>query len=336
MTTDILQKALESSFNSFVKSEYIKRNFEYTSQEDAVWLKENWNLPLMELNYDFDDIFSMLFLNDLIAYFHQLINNFEYQSFITTVYEQDFKIIINKYQKWIKHVYIISRQYKLSFVDLCHPFNIEEFIKNKIRDTQLYLPTFISTPTSTGFVGTSRIDGKWKFVVDFTKEDLNYEALLNIFKEQLAIEFAYLSKEITPHIENVLTEIVKEDNRAETYENSRLSRLYGLAQWDHRLKYIDTKGNNIGKFKCDLRKLNWPYCESECKSDNKYFICKNREACKKALKRQLQGTIQSIENKKSVAMIETGCTMPKNAKKIFERYSMPDVTKIYPLAYRHI
>ena len=71
MTNEVLQKSLECSFNAFVKAEYIKRNFEYMSQDDAIWLKENWNLPLIELKYDFDDDFSILFLNDLISYHHK-------------------------------------------------------------------------------------------------------------------------------------------------------------------------------------------------------------------------------------------------------------------------
>ena len=336
MTNEVLQKSLECSFNAFVKAEYTKRNFEYMSQDDAIWLKENWNLPLIELKYDFDDDFSILFLNDLISYHHKSVNNLYYQSIITSIYLHEYEIIINKYPEWIKRVYNISCQYKISFVDLCHPFNIEELLEKKTPDTKLHLPTFLETPTSTGFVGTQRINGKWVFVIDFTKETLNYKEIVNIFKEQLSIEFAYLSKDITPNIEQVITDIAKEDNRTETYENSRTSRLFGLAQWDHRLKYIDKNGNNIGEFKRNLRLLNWTYCKSDCKSDNKEFSCQNREACKKALKRQLQGTIQSIENKKCVAMVEAGCTMPKKAKKIFERTSMPDITKNYALCVCHL
>jgi len=336
MTTEVLQKALECSFNSFVKAEYIKRNFEYMSYNDAIWLKENWNLPLIELKYDFDDDFSMLFLNDFINYHHKAVYNLDYHSLITKFYLNEYETIKEMYPEWIKRVYNISCQYKISFVDLCHPFNIEELLKKKIPDTKLHLPTFLDTPTSTGFVGTQRTNGKWVFVVDFTKETLNYEELVNIFKEQFSIEFGYLSKDITPNVEQVLTDIVKADNRTETYENSRTNRLFGLAQWDHRLKYIDIYGNKLGEFKRNLRMLNWTYCKSDCKSDNRKFACQNGEACKKALQRLLHGTIKSIENKKCEPMVKTDCTMPKNAKKIFERTSMPDVTRIYPLTYLHI
>ena len=90
MDSNKFKKVFEDIFNMFIRAEYIKRNFEYTS-DDACWLKENWDMPIK--NGIIDTKMPILVMNDFINYIHALENERSYESIITKEYEKKFKFI---------------------------------------------------------------------------------------------------------------------------------------------------------------------------------------------------------------------------------------------------
>ena len=185
-------------------------------------------------------------------------------------------------------------------------------MKNKIFI--LPIPNFIDQYMNNITVECS--DMAFVFGVDFTDEDFDFKKTIDLFSQQFAISLAKM--DIKSHeIERCVSDIVDEDNKVTTYDNSRMSRLYGLFQWDFRLEYGRTR-NVLNLFREKIRELGWPYCLPEEKCEG---LCL---ACKKRLNDQFRGTKRSIEAMSLQPISAEGqIKMPENARLLLSRYELP-------------
>lgn len=96
----------------FLRGEFIKRNFEYTSH-DSDWLIDNWDCPIKLKNFPID--YAILFLGDLISYYHHMQHKLAYQSILADQNEKEYLDIIKDNPEWIKKFmkYLLNMVYPL-------------------------------------------------------------------------------------------------------------------------------------------------------------------------------------------------------------------------------
>lgn len=317
----------------FVKAEIIKRHFEYIDQ-DALWLKEHWDDPLKcEKDLLVDE--KILVLNDIVLIHYKYDKNETYSSLISNKTNNLYIKIMREYRNWIDEIYRLSLKYGLSAIDLANPYDIKDVIEKDLifheeeairtRNTNKFpfpIPTFLDAyQKSFVFCRKTKGDNLY-FDVKLTDSNFNIEDTLNFIADQICVYMLENNKKLSENVKYRLNNIVERDNESEKYSNSIRTRILGLAQWDHRIKYLSEEYNNIKEFKRFLFK-NPKYC-SYCDRTPGTSGCPcPSSACAAALTRQLYSAVSSIEAGRVTDIKNAAKQVPKNAKMIFDRISIP-------------
>ncbi len=317
----------------FVKAEIIKRNFEYTDQ-DTLWLKEHWDDPLKNEEYLFVNE-KMLVLNDILLIHYKNDKNEIYDSLLENKTNNLYIKIMRENCNWIDEIYRLSLKYGLSAIDLANPYDIKDVIEKDLifheeeairtKSTNKFpfpIPTFLDNYQKS-FVFCRKTKGN-NLYFDVKLEDTNFniDDTLNFIADQICIYMLKNNKNLSESVKYRLNDIVERDNESEKYSNSIRTRILGLAQWDHRIKYLSEEYNNIKEFKRFLFK-NPKYC-SYCDRTPGTSGCPcPSPACAAALTRQLYSAVSSIETGRVTDIKNAAKQVPKNAKMIFDRISIP-------------
>lgn len=318
MNNNTLLYFIKNRFYMFLKGEFIKRNFEYTSH-DSDWLINNWDYPIKLKKFPID--YAILFLDDLIAYYHHKQYNLAYQSILVEPNEKEYQYIIKYESEWIKKVYEISIEYGLSFAELVHPYSMEYILEKNIPYEKLPIPTFIEYFKNDGFLGVFKAPnclGQCLIVIDFNNAQFSFDSVIESIKQAISIEANYYFTDLSESIKYTLDGIIDKDTKKIKNENSDRARLFGLAQWDHRVKYAEFRDNKITEFKKKLRSLGWTYCESgsDCPCP--------MSACSAALTAQRYATVNSIKLKQICEIKNRALALPEEARYKFTRIDIPD------------
>ena len=317
----------------FVKAEIIKRHFEYIDQ-DVFWLKDHWDDPLKhEKDLLVDE--KILVLNDIVLIHYNNDKNKVYISSILDKTNNLYTKIMRENRNWIDEIYRLSLKYGLSAIDLANPYDMKDVIEKDLifheeeairtRSTNKFpfpIPTFLNDDQNS-FVFFRKTKGdNLYFDVKLTDSNFNIEDILNFIADQIGVYMLINNKNLSKNVKYRLNNIVERDNEQEKYSNSIRTRILGLAQWDHRIKYLSEEYNNIREFKRFL--FNSPkYC-SYCDRTPETSGCPcPSPACAAALTRQLYSAVNSIESGRVTDIKNVAKQVPKNAKMIFDRISIP-------------
>lgn len=211
----------------FLRGEFIKRNFEYTSH-DSDWLIDNWDCPIKLKNFPID--YAILFLGDLISYYHHMQHKLAYQSILADQNEKEYLDIIKDNPEWIKKVYEISIEYGLSFAELVHPYSMEYILEKNITHEKLPIPTFIEDFKNDGFLGVfkaPKCPGQCLIVIDFNNEQFSFDSVIESIKKAISIEANHYFTDLSESIKYTLDGIIGKDNKKTKNENSDRARLFG-------------------------------------------------------------------------------------------------------------
>ena len=265
-------------------------------------------------------------------------NNDKNKVYISSILDKTHNLYIKIMREncnWIDEIYRLSLKYGLSAIDLANPYDMKDVIEKDLifheeeairtRSTNKFpfpIPTFLNDDQNS-FVFFRKTKGdNLYFDVKLTDSNFNIEDTLNFIADQICVYMLINNKNLSKNVKYRLNNIVERDNEPEKYSNSIRTRILGLAQWDHRIKYLSEEYNNIREFKRFL--FNSPkYC-SYCDRTPGTSGCPcPSPACAAALTRQLYSAVSSIESGRVTDIKNVAKQVPKNAKMIFDRISIP-------------